>query len=41
MALNAIEHHYLGWAEIDETLVVDEATQQLFDFLASAMTSVV
>ena len=30
--LNAVEHHDIGWAEVDATLVVDEATQQLVDF---------
>jgi hypothetical protein len=30
--LNAIEHHDIGWAEVDATLVVDETTQQLLDF---------
>ncbi len=31
--LNAIEQHDNGWAEIDEALVVDEATGQLLDFI--------
>ena len=31
--LRAIEHHDSGWAEIDEALVVDEATGQLLDFI--------
>lgn len=31
--LNAIEQHDSGWAEIDETLVVSEATGQLLDFI--------
>jgi hypothetical protein len=31
--LQAIEHHDDGWAEIDETLIVDEATGRLVDFL--------
>jgi Protein of unknown function (DUF3891) len=30
--LNAVEHHDIGWAEVDAMLVVDEATQQLLDF---------
>jgi hypothetical protein len=30
--LNAVEHHDIGWAEVDATLVVDDATQQLLDF---------
>ena len=30
--LHAIEQHDLGWAEFDQTLVVDEATGQLLDF---------
>ncbi len=31
--LNAIEQHDNGYAEIDETLVVDEATGRLLDFI--------
>lgn len=31
--LRAIEDHDGGWAEIDDTLVVDEATGQLVDFI--------
>src|SRR5262245_13618806 len=31
--LHAIEEHDTGWAEIDEALVVDEATGQLLDFI--------
>lgn len=31
--LHAIEHHDDGWAEIDDALVVDEATGQLVDFI--------
>jgi hypothetical protein len=31
--LNAIEQHDNGWAEIDEALVLDEATGQLLDFI--------
>lgn len=31
--LHAIEEHDAGWAEIDETLVVDDATGQLVDFI--------
>jgi len=31
--LHAIEQHDCGWAEIDEALVVHEATGQLLDFL--------
>ena len=30
--LHAIEQHDCGWAEFDETLVLDEATGQLLDF---------
>ena len=30
--LNAIQEHDTGWADIDETLVVDEATGRLLDF---------
>jgi len=30
--LNAIEQHDCGWAEVDETPVVDETTGQLLDF---------
>ena len=32
--LHAIEEHDAGWAEIDEALVVDDATGQLVDFIA-------
>jgi hypothetical protein len=32
--LHAIAQHDGGWAEIDETLVVDEVTGQLLDFIA-------
>jgi hypothetical protein len=31
--LNAIEHHDIGWSDIDETLVVDETTGRLLDFM--------
>jgi hypothetical protein len=31
--LRAIEEHDVGWTEIDETLVVDDATGQLVDFI--------
>src|SRR5258705_2688496 len=31
--LHAIEHHDDGWAEVDEALVVDEATGRLLDFI--------
>ena len=31
--LHAIEEHDGGWGEIDETLVIDEATGQLLDFV--------
>lgn len=31
--LHAIEEHDAGWAEIDESLVVDDATGQLVDFI--------
>lgn len=31
--LRAIEEHDSGWLELDETLVVDEATGQLLDFM--------
>lgn len=31
--LHAIERHDEGWADIDETLIVDEATGRLLDFL--------
>jgi hypothetical protein len=31
--LHAIEEHDAGWAEIDQTLVVDDATGQLVDFM--------
>jgi hypothetical protein len=31
--LHAIEQHDEGWADIDETLIVDEATGRLLDFL--------
>ena len=31
--LNAIEHHDSGWADIDETLVVDVTTGRLLDFM--------
>jgi hypothetical protein len=31
--LNAIEQHDNGWAEIDETFVVDESTGRLLDFI--------
>ena len=31
--LRAIEEHDAGWAEIDETLFVDDATGQLVDFI--------
>ena len=30
--LNAVEHHDIGWTEVDATLVVDDTTQQLLDF---------
>jgi hypothetical protein len=30
--LNAVEQHDCGWAEVDKTPVVDEATGQLLDF---------
>jgi hypothetical protein len=30
--LNAVEHHDIGWAEVDAMLVVDGANQQLLDF---------
>jgi hypothetical protein len=30
--LKAVEHHDIGWAEVDDILVVDETTQQLLDF---------
>jgi hypothetical protein len=31
--LHAIEQHDVGWAEVDETLIVDGTTGQLLDFL--------
>lgn len=31
--LHAIEHHDDGWAEVDETLVVDEVSGQMLDFI--------
>jgi hypothetical protein len=31
--LHAVEQHDCGWAAIDETLIVDETTGQLLDFL--------
>ena len=31
--LNAIEQHDCGWSDIDETLVVDETTGRLLDFM--------
>lgn len=31
--LKAIEQHDDGWAEVDETLVIDEGTGQLLDFI--------
>jgi hypothetical protein len=31
--LHAVEQHDCGWTEVDETLVVDEATGQLLDFI--------
>ena len=34
--LHAIEEHDGGWTEIDETLVVDEATGQLVDFIEAS-----
>ena len=30
--LNAVAQHDCGWAEVDETLVLDETTRQLLDF---------
>lgn len=31
--LSAIEHHDDGWAEVDDTLIVDESSGQLLDFI--------
>ena len=31
--LHAVEQHDNGWAEVDETLLVDESTGQLLDFV--------
>lgn len=36
--LNAIEHHDDGWAEVDQALIVDEASGELVDFIHASDT---